>query len=129
MNTHNTPEYLVSTLECELEKLGVDRGFVKAVSIFNCHSKEDGSCVPFIEDGKMTGVAIDIKGEKSKRSSNGKIRHESKHAQQYFKKGRHEVEAINPVYYQIEASLYGLKRMMEEDLKTAYRKVKDLLRA
>jgi len=128
MNIHNTPEYLVSTLESELDRLGVERDFVKNIDVFHCESKEDGKCIPTTENGKMIGVTLTIKEEKSKRASKGKIYHESKHVKQYFKKGRREVEEINPVYNEIEAYLYAFKRGMEEDLKTVYRRIKHVLR-
>ena len=124
MNIHNSPEYLVSTLENEIEKLGVDKDFVKDVCVFHCSSKEDGICKPKIENGKMTGVIIVIKEGKSKKASKFKVFHEVKHAEQYFKRGPIDVLETNPVYNEIEAYLYGFKRLIEEDLKTAYRSLK-----
>ena len=121
MNTHNTPAYLVSAFESELERLGVDKDFVTDLSVFHVDSKEDGMCKHKIEDGKKTGVIITIKEEKSERASKRKIYQVAKHAEQYFKKGEWEVENINPVYSKIEAYLYSVRRMVEEDLKAAQR--------
>jgi len=127
MNTNNTTEYLVSVLEKELDRLGVERNFVKDISVFHCKSKEDGRCDPTFKNGKMDGVVIAIMEEKSKRTCRDKIIHEAKHAQQYFQKGRLYVEQINPVYSQLEAYAYQLKRSIEEDFKTICRKLKNSL--
>lgn len=121
MNTHNTPAYLVSAFESELERLRVGKNFVTDISVFNVDSKEDGMCKHKLEDGKKTGFLVTIKEEKSKRASKRKIYQAAKHVEQYFKKGEWEVEEVNPTYNGIEAYLYGVKRMIEEDLKAAYR--------
>jgi hypothetical protein len=126
MNKNNTPEYLVSTLESELDRLGVHRDFVKNIAVFHCESKKAGVCIPTTENGKMIGVVISIKEEKSKRESKGSIFHEAYHTKQFFEKGRREVEDINPVYNELEARFYEFRRVMEEDLKTVYRKIKGI---
>lgn len=124
MNTHNTPDYIVSSLKDELKRLGVDEDFVKDVDVFHNDLSEDGLCKSKFENGKENGVMLSVREEKSRRATKATTYILAKHAQQYFKRGARDVEEVNPVFNTIEAHTYGFKRIIEEDLKNVYTKLK-----
>ena len=127
MKMENTIQKFIEPIKKdECRKLGIPENFIFGV---HGYRKEllGGFCEPIIENGKLIAVDIGIDEEKKSIGMKKSFFHEIKHAQQYFKYGYEEVHHINPVYYELEATLYEHKRYLEECIHYISKKLKQCI--
>ena len=111
----------------ECRKLGIPESFIDGVH--DCRQRfVGGFCRPSLENGKVISVDIGIDEDEGSLTAKRRFFHEIKHAQQYFKKDYREVHFINPVYYEIEASMYEWKRFLEECINDIGKRVKKAMK-
>jgi antitoxin component YwqK of YwqJK toxin-antitoxin module len=114
-------------IERELERLDVDKNFVISVDSYPYYCPGKPKCYTVVKDGKLVGVML-LCRNKNGRLIKDDIFHETRHAKQYYEKGKEYVENICPSYTEIDAHLYSFKRSLEEKAKDMERKVKEKLR-
>jgi len=117
MNTHGTPQYIISVLESECEKLEMPLEFIKDLWIY-----KGTFCDPLLENGNLIGVKILIEGEDKQSKMKGYVFYATRLAKQYYKNGYKEVKT-NPVFYDLDAKIYEFRRILEEKICNLSRKL------